>query len=91
MGDILEIFGVEYANVAGIKATDNNDQIKTYIRPQGSASITTNGTHNVANYESAIVNVPSGGGVDGDNLSYGFTDRTSAMVGAGQVGYMEVE
>lgn len=28
---------------------------------------------------------------DGDLLSYGLTDRTSPLVGVGQVGYMEVE
>lgn len=33
----------------------------------------------------------TGTAMDGDNLSYGLTDRTSAMVGVGQVGYMEVE
>lgn len=29
MGDILEVFGTEYTNVAGFKATDDNDTIKT--------------------------------------------------------------
>lgn len=33
----------------------------------------------------------TGTATDGDNLSYGLTDRTSTMVGVGQVGYMEVE
>lgn len=41
---------------------------------------------------SVVTGTGSGGSyVDGDNLSYGFTDRTSAMVGVGQVGYMGVE
>ena len=31
--DTLEIFGTEYTNVAGFKATDNNGNIKTYTRP----------------------------------------------------------
>ena len=61
MGDILEVFGVEYTNVAGIKATDNNDQIKTYIRPQGTKSISENGTGiDVSQYASVDVAVPSG-------------------------------
>lgn len=61
MGDILEVFGVEYTNVAGIKATDNNDQIKTYIRPQGTKSISENGTSiDVSQYASVDVAVPSG-------------------------------
>lgn len=28
---------------------------------------------------------------DGNNLSYGLTDRTSPLIGVGQVDYMEVE
>lgn len=28
---------------------------------------------------------------DGNNLAYGLTDRTSPLVGVGQVDYMEVE
>lgn len=61
MSDTLEIFGVEYTNVAGIKATDDNDQIKTYIRPQGTKSISANGTGiDVAEYASVDVSVPSG-------------------------------
>lgn len=44
MSDTLEVFGVEYTGVTGIKATDDNGQIKTYIRPQGTKSISANGT-----------------------------------------------
>ena len=59
--DTLEIFGVEYTNVTGIKATDDNDQIKTYIRPQGTKSISANGTGiDVTEYASVDVSVPSG-------------------------------
>lgn len=61
MPDILEIFGTEYLNVAGIKATDNNDVVKTYIRPQGTKSITANGTGiDVTAYAAVDVSVPSG-------------------------------
>ena len=56
--DTLEIFGTEYTNVAGFKATDDNDQIKTYIRPQGTISISANGTGiDVSTYASADVAV----------------------------------
>lgn len=59
MADTLEIFGVEYTGVAGIKATDDNDQIKTYIRPQGTKSISANGTGiDVSSYATANVSVP---------------------------------
>lgn len=57
--DTLEVFGTEYTNVAGFKATDDNDQIKTYIRPQGTISISANGTGiDVSQYASADVAVP---------------------------------
>ena len=61
--DTLEVFGVEYTGVAGIKATDDNDQIKTYIRPQGTKSISANGTGiDVTSYASVDVAVSGGGG-----------------------------
>ena len=57
--DTLEIFGEEYTDVAGIKATDENSNIKTYIRPQGTKSITANGTDiDVTNYATVDVAVP---------------------------------
>ena len=59
MGDTLEVFGKEYTNVAGFKATDNNNAIKIYVRPQGTISINQNGIHNVANYATASVSVSS--------------------------------
>jgi len=58
MADTLEIFGTEYTNVAGIKATDDNNQTKTYIRPQGTKSIASNGTGiDVTAYASVNVSV----------------------------------
>ena len=59
--DTLEIFGDEFTNVAGIKATDDNNQTKTYIRPQGTKSISANGTGiDVTAYASVDVSVSSG-------------------------------
>lgn len=56
--DTLEIFGTEYSGVTGIKATDSNSGTKTYIRPQGTKSISANGTGiDVVNYASVDVNV----------------------------------
>ena len=56
--DTLEIFGTEYTNVTGIKATDDNDNVLTYIRPQGTKSITSNGTGiDVTAYASVDVSV----------------------------------
>ena len=60
MADTLEVFGTEYTNVTGIKATDDNDLIKTYIRPQGTKSITANGTGiDVTAYAAVDVAVPA--------------------------------
>lgn len=56
--DTLEIFGDEFTNVTGIKATDENSNTLTYIRPQGTKSITSNGTGiDVAEYASVDVSV----------------------------------
>lgn len=61
MTDTLEIFGTEFTNVTGIKATDDQSGTKVYIRPQGTKSISANGTGiDVAEYASVDVTVPSG-------------------------------
>lgn len=62
MTDTLEIFGTEYTGVAGVKATDDEAGTKTYIRPQGTKSITANGTGiDVSAYAAVNVNVSGGG------------------------------
>lgn len=54
--DTLEIFGDEYTNVAGFKATDDNGNTKTYIRPQGTITINSNGSGiDVSTYADATV------------------------------------
>ena len=58
MSDTLEIFGQEWTGVTGFKATDDNDTIKTFIRPQGTINISQSGNTDVTNYETA--NVPAG-------------------------------
>lgn len=58
--DTLEIFGDEYTGVTGFKATDDNGNTKTYIRPQGTKSINQNGTGiDVTAYAAVDVAVPS--------------------------------
>lgn len=56
--EALKIFGTMYQNVVGIKATDAADNVLEYIHPSGSLPISENGTVDVSEYASAVVNVP---------------------------------
>lgn len=58
--DSLDIFGKRYTGVTGIKATDTNGNVLTYIRPQGTISITNNGSVDVSAYATASVSVGGG-------------------------------
>lgn len=81
MADTLEIFGTEFTNVAGFKATDSNSQTKTYVRPQGTKSITENGTGiDVASY--ASVDVAVGGSSMNTQIWMGRASRTANSYGA---------
>lgn len=56
MSDSLKIFGKNYTNVAGIKATASDDSTKTYIRPEGKITLTQNATNvDVSQYALADV------------------------------------
>ena len=58
--DTLEVFGVEYTGVAGFKATDDNGNTKTYIRPDGNLSLSANGSNiDCSQYATVSVAVPS--------------------------------
>ena len=62
MADTLNIYGVTYQGVEGIKGTDSNNIVLTYVRPQGTKTITQNGTGiDVAAYADVDVNVSGGG------------------------------
>ena len=59
MSDTLECFGTEFTDVTGFKATDSNDNVLTYIRPQGNLPITANtASVDVSQYATASVAVP---------------------------------
>lgn len=81
MSDALNIFGTTYSNVAGIVATNTSDADLTFVRPQGSKSITENGTGiDVAQYATVDVNVSGGGITPTGNINIaqaGTTDVTN--------------
>ena len=61
MADNLTVFGTDYTDVTGIKATGTGNGTLIYIRPTGTKSISTNGTNiDVTSY--ATVNVAVSGG-----------------------------
>lgn len=96
MTDDLVVFGREYENVTGIKATDDNGQVQTYIKPEGTINITTKGLTDVRLFATANVDtgtsVPDGGSTnqvlakdsdtDGD-VTWKTVDKT--YVGLGNV------
>lgn len=62
--DTLEIFGLEYTNVEGFKATDNNGNTLTYIRPSGTLTLTDNQSNtDVSEYATVTVAIPTAVGV----------------------------
>lgn len=77
MADTLNIYGVTYTGVTGIKATDSNNNVLTYIRASGTKTITENGTGiDVAQYQYADVNV-SGGTPTLETVTKTYTPSTS--------------
>ena len=95
MTDDLVVFGQEYENVTGIKATDDNGQVQTYIKPEGTINITTKGLTDVRLFATANVDtgtsVPDGGSTnqvlakdsdtDGD-VTWKTVDKTTLIIQA---------
>lgn len=60
MADNITLFGTDYTGVTGLKAKETGTQnVLTFVRPQGTLSITQNGTTDCAAYETVNVNVPT--------------------------------
>ena len=82
MADTLEIFGTEFTNVTGFKATDNNSQTKAYLRPQGTKSITENGTGiDVTEYATADVSVAGWTLLASEEFTVNTTSTSNTSVG----------
>ena len=77
MTDTLEIFGVEYTNVAGIIATDNNGIDQTYIKPIDGNNL----EYGLINATSSMVGI---GKVDSATTA----DATSSIAEVGEADYM---
>lgn len=61
MTDSLTVFGTDFTGVTGIKATGTGNGTLTYIRPQGTKSISANGSGiDVTEYAAVDVAVPTG-------------------------------
>ena len=61
MTDSLTVFGTDFTGVTGIKATGTGNGTLTYIRPQGTKSISANGTGiDVTEFAAVDVAVPTG-------------------------------
>ena len=69
--DNLTIFGVDYSGVAGFKAQNSQSSTMTYVRPEGTSNITSNGTYNVALYSAVSVSVSGVGGYTIDEIAKG--------------------
>lgn len=65
MADTLEIFGVEYTNVAGIIATDSNGNDLTYTRGGGTPTLQTKSKTYTPTTSQQTENVTADSGYDG--------------------------
>lgn len=59
MSESLKVCGQIYTDVTGIKAKDTNGITQIYIKPEGTLSISANGTKDVTNYAAVNVNIPT--------------------------------
>lgn len=80
MANTLEIFGVEYQNATGIKATDENGVVQAYIQPDGTKTITENGTGiDVRQFAAVDVNVSSGTVINNQDKSVNPTESQQTV------------
>ena len=84
MSKNVNVNGVDYSGVSQVQLKTASGgtvlfkDVDEIVTPSGSVTITENGTHNVANYAQAVVNVASSGNDGGDfqEMFYGLVDGT---------------
>lgn len=90
MTDSLTVFGTDYTGVTGIKAKGTGNGTLTYIRPQGTKSISANGTGiDVTAYANVDVSVPTGGepSLQSKTRSYTPTETAQSETVSADSGY----
>ena len=89
MGDTLEIFGTEYTNVAGFKATDDNSQIKTYINVSDTTAVASDVAQGKYFYladgtkTEGTASGGGGGGYTADDFAFRTISGTITITGSG--------
>ena len=80
MSDNVTVFDVDYTGVTGIKCKGTGNGTLTYIRPQGTKSISANGTGiDVAQYATVDVSVSGGGSANLQSKSVSYTPSETAQ------------
>ena len=82
MADTLQIYGIEFPNATGINATDDGGVVRAFVRPQGTKTISSNGTGiDVTNYAAVDVAVQSTG-IDTSDATLNSNDQLLSEVTA---------
>lgn len=80
MTDSLTVFGTDFTGVTGIKAKGTGNGTLTYLRPQGTKSISANGTGiDVTEFAAVDVAVPTGGTPSLQSKSVSYTPSETAQ------------
>ena len=71
MSKNITLNGTDYIGISTIKLPTVEGGTASFTIPSGTKTITTNGTHNVADFESVLVNIATSGGGSNSNIVSG--------------------